>query len=120
MVRRGQTQEELPEICLRVGRICSDEIDDLGTAVKFSPVLSKNLFWQRCRKRAPNAPGFVDVSSDVRALMTSPDDRLPASLASGTTGEAILSQMMSEITTTFPRQLEPARDSIVNFCSRRQ
>jgi hypothetical protein len=47
--------------------------------------------------------------------MTSLDDKLSALLASHKSAEAILSEMTSEVKRVFPRQLEPARDLIVEF-----
>lgn len=47
--------------------------------------------------------------------MTSLDDKLSALLASGNSAEAILSEVMSEVTKAFPRQGEPVRDLIVEF-----
>lgn len=55
------------------------------------------------------------MSGDVRATMTSLDDKLSALLASGTLAEAILSEIMSEVMKAFPRQGEPVRDLIVEF-----
>ena len=56
-----------------------------------------------------------DLSGDVRAAIGSLDEMLSALLASGKPAEAILSEMMSEVTRAFPRQREPARDLILEF-----
>jgi hypothetical protein len=56
-----------------------------------------------------------DLSGDVRAAIGSLDKTLSALLASGKPAEAILSEMMSEVTRAFPRQREPARDLILEF-----
>lgn len=47
--------------------------------------------------------------------MKSLDATLSALLASGKSAEAILSEIMSEVTKVLPFQIEPARDLIVEF-----
>lgn len=56
-----------------------------------------------------------DLSGDVRAAIGSLDETLSALLASGKPAEAVLFEMMSEVTRAVPRQRQPARGLILEF-----